>query len=132
MRPGATTHLASVPESAAEARRFVRDLLTSWDCADPDDVALLLTSEVVSNAIRHAASEEGIDLVVDVAGDVLRVEVHDTGDGEPVMGEPEVGAVGGRGLLLLDALARRWGAVRKAGGKVVWFELPAEPRRQAW
>ena len=127
--PAASTHLSAVPESAGEARRFMRDVLAAWDCDDPDDIAVLLTSEVVSNAVRHAADELGIDVLVGLGDDVLRVEVHDGGRGEPELQDPEQSATGGRGLLLVDALARRWGAKRDVTGKSVWFELPARPRQ---
>lgn len=129
MTPAARTHLDAVPESAGEARRFVRDLLSAWRCDDPDDVAVLLTSEVVSNAVRHAGDPLGIELLVDLSDDVLRFSVHDGGAGEPLVQDPSEGAVGGRGLLLVDALARRWGADRDLTGKVVWFELAASRRQ---
>jgi anti-sigma regulatory factor (Ser/Thr protein kinase) len=127
--PAARTHLDAVPASAGAARHFVRDLLVAWDCDDPDEIAVLLTSEIVSNAVRHAADELGINVLVGLTDDVLRIEVHDGGPGEPRMQRPPDGAVSGRGLLLVDALARRWGADRNVTGKVVWFELPARRRQ---
>lgn len=129
--PAARTHLEAVPGSAGAARHFVRDLLVAWDCDDPDEIAVLLTSEVVSNAVRHAADELelGIDVLVGLDHDVLRIEVRDGGPGEPRLQRPPEDAVGGRGLLLVDALARRWGADRKVTGKVVWFELPIRRRQ---
>lgn len=129
--PAARTHLDAVPDSAGAARRFVQDVLAAWDCDDPDGTAVLLTSEVVSNAVRHAADELGIDLRLDLADDVLRVEVHDGGAGDPQLQHPPHGSLGGRGLLLVDALARRWGADRDSTGKVVWFELQARRRPQS-
>jgi len=125
----ARTHLDAVPGSAGAARHFVSDLLAAWDCDDPDEVAVLLTSEVVSNAVRHAADELGIHVLVGLEDDVLRIEVHDGGAGEPRLQRPPDGAVSGRGLLLVDSLARRWGANRHVTGKVVWFELPARRRQ---
>jgi anti-sigma regulatory factor (Ser/Thr protein kinase) len=129
--PEARAHLPAVPESARVARRFVRELLAVWDCDDPDDIAVLLTSEVVSNVIRHAVDELGIDLRVDLADDSVRVEVRDPATTEPQLRSPDSGATSGRGLLLVDQLARRWGSIRDEAGKVVWFEVPANRRRHS-
>ena len=90
------------------------------------DTALLLVSEVVTNALLHGAAPR--TLQVDVRPDTIRVEVA---DGSPVL--PRVHgfastATTGRGLRLLDSLASRWGAdPDPRDGKVVWFEVgPAD------
>lgn len=129
MTPEARTHLEPVPESASSARRFVRDLLVAWDCDDPDEIAVLLTSEVVSNAIRHAADQFGVEMLVDLDDDRVRIEVRDRGAADPIMRSADSASTGGRGLLLVDALARRWGTERDLEGKVVWFEVEARRRR---
>jgi anti-sigma regulatory factor (Ser/Thr protein kinase) len=125
MSPAARTELEAIPASAAAARRFVRELLAAWDCETDDDVAVLLTSELVSNAIRHAASRLALD--VRCEPDLVRIEVHDADERLPVVRSPGPDAVGGRGLLLVESLARRWGAEPERGGKVVWFELGGPP-----
>ena len=116
---------ASVPV----ARRFVRARLE--DVSADLDTAALLVSEVVTNAILHARS--AVTLTVDVVEDVVRITVR---DGSPV--QPRVHAFAptsatGRGLLLLDHLAKRWGVEPDpvTGGKVVWFEV-GEPSLAAW
>lgn len=116
------------PESAAVARRFVREVLDAWDCDDAEELALLLTSEVVSNAVRHAATELVVRLCFDDDAMLLRIEVADGDARLPVVQRPPADATGGRGLLLVEALSRRWGADATDGGKVVWFELGARSR----
>lgn len=126
--PEIATELDASPESAAVARRFVREVLDAWDCDDPDDVALLLTSEVVSNAVRHAATELAVRLRLEDDWTTLRVEVTDADGHLPEVQAPSDDATGGRGLLLVESLARRWGADATPAGKVVWFELGTRRR----
>jgi anti-sigma regulatory factor (Ser/Thr protein kinase) len=127
MSPAARTELEATPASAAAARRFVRDLLAAWDCETDDEVAVLLTSELVSNAVRHAASRLALDVRCEPENDLVRVEVHDADERLPVVRSPDPDAVGGRGLFLVESLARRWGAEPEGAGKVVWFELGGAP-----
>src|SRR4051794_7926760 len=130
MSPIARTELEATPASAGLAREFVRDLLAAWDCDGHEDVALLLTSELVSNAVRHAASRLGLDVCAEPEIDLVRIEVRDADERLPVVRAPEPDADGGRGMFLVEALARRWGAEPERGGKVVWFELGAAPRAE--
>jgi anti-sigma regulatory factor (Ser/Thr protein kinase) len=125
MCPEAHTELDATPSSAAEARAFVRQLLEAWDCDDEHEVAVLLTSELVSNAVRHAATRLALDVRADPEVDVLRIAVRDENVQPPIRREPDVDATGGRGIFLVDALARRWGTDVEDRGKVVWFELGA-------
>ena len=84
-----------------------------------DDAALLLT-EVVANGVIHAGTRMQIDLSVD--SDLLRVEVRDDSPYPPVHRVAD--EHGGRGVLILNALASNWGVVGHPGdGKTVWFEL---------
>lgn len=130
--------LPPVTASVPVARRFVRARLTEGadgaagaaGAADVD-AATLLVSEVVTNAILHARST--VTLTVDIADDLVRITVR---DGSPV--RPRVHPVAptsatGRGMFLLDRLAKRWGvdADPVTGGKVVWFEV-GEPSLAAW
>ncbi len=106
-----------------EARRFVSDLLERWECREALDTVHLLLSEVVANAVVHAGSAPEVS--VRLLPDAVRVEV---GDDDPTVPEPAAPAdmgTSGRGLQILDSLARRWGAnLRPGGGKVVWFDVP--------
>jgi anti-sigma regulatory factor (Ser/Thr protein kinase) len=89
--------------------------------------AELLVSELVTNSVRHARMPVGASLEVrtEVDDDVLRVEVFDPGSGREVAPrKPDVEHGGGFGLVLVERLARRWGAETNAGTRV-WFELAA-------
>ena len=114
--------LPGMPEAAAVARHAVRDLLTG-----NSDVAQLLVTEMVANVIRHVGAA---DLVVRAAVTAtgLRVEIVDASTVLPIGGlTPSDNQESGRGLLLLDVLARSWGAQPEPGGKCVWFELDLDP-----
>jgi serine phosphatase RsbU (regulator of sigma subunit)/GAF domain-containing protein/anti-sigma regulatory factor (Ser/Thr protein kinase) len=110
------------PASVGQARRAARAALRAW--GTPEDLegdALVVVSELVTNAVLHARSD--ITLRLSLQGSRLRVEV---GDGDPHLPElrpygPEAGT--GRGLALVAAAADRWGAEPAAVGKVVWAEL---------
>lgn len=117
----ATVHLDAQPISAREARSFVRRTLGDWECESMVDVVLLLTSELVTNAILHAGSE--VDLNLRLAGGVLRITVSDASERPPVLRDASPESTGGRGVALLDAMAVDWGAVPTASGKLVWFEV---------
>ena len=86
------------------------------------DTAVLLVSELATNAVRHASGRFRLTLFA--AHGVLRCEVGDTGCREPRVRDTAAGAEeSGRGMFLVDALARRWGCRRDGPGKTVWFEL---------
>ncbi len=110
------------PRSAAVARCFVRATLAAWELTDLSGVAALLSSELVSNAIRHSGADYKVALELDPPE--LRVEVVDPSRRLPV---PPTNApadsVSGRGLRLVDALALRWGTRLLDEGKAVWFAL---------
>ena len=131
MAPELRIEFEAVSASAGEAREFIRCALEAWDCDDPDEIAVLLTSEVVSNAVRHAATALALDVSLDDDSLLLRIEVRDSDSRLPVLHRPSIDATGGRGILLVDTLARRWGARPEDGGKVVWFELAARRRAQS-
>ncbi|GHG95496.1 hypothetical protein GCM10018780_18920 [Streptomyces lanatus] len=111
------------PSAVKEARAEVRRQLEGWGLADRDDladVAELLVSELATNAVRHAESR--FRLTLSAAHGVLRCEVSDTGRRLPAVLEAG-DAESGRGMFLVDTLARRWGCQRDTRGKTVWFEL---------
>jgi anti-sigma regulatory factor (Ser/Thr protein kinase) len=120
---GLSRRLEAQPVSAVLARYFVADLLTSR--AVPETVlddAVLLTDELVSNAVQHASG--AIEVVVIVDHDRIRVTVSDDSQEPPVKKEISPDSTSGRGLLLVDLIASRWGVTpTAAGGKDVWFEL---------
>jgi anti-sigma regulatory factor (Ser/Thr protein kinase) len=88
---------------------------------------LLLTSEVVTNAVRHTSSAALGDVIVrlDVEPDVVRIEVLNPGASfdPPVPQTPSTSGTG-LGLFLVDSLARDWGVEREGERTKVWFEVP--------
>jgi anti-sigma regulatory factor (Ser/Thr protein kinase) len=109
----------------APLRAQLREALHRWGLAALADTAELLATELAGNALRHTAT--GAVLTARLAGpDRLRVEV---GDGDRVLPRPRPGAdpveleTGGRGLLLVAALADAWGARLTGTGKTTWFVL---------
>ena len=118
--PG-SLHLTHEPLSAGVARGHVREVLAGWSDADRVQDALLLTTELVSNAIIHGWPE--VLLRAELLDDGrLRVEVYDPAPSLPKLRAAWAG--GGRGLAIVDETAADWGVLPVAdGGKTVWFEL---------
>jgi anti-sigma regulatory factor (Ser/Thr protein kinase) len=114
--------LANGPAAAAEARSQVRSAICAWDVPVDESVAVLLTSEVVTNAIRHEAGESVL-LVITGGHNELRVEVHDTSPAVPVLVDGLPDAETGRGLLLVASMSADWGFYRTLPGKAVYFTL---------
>ncbi|MFS0693957.1 SpoIIE family protein phosphatase [Streptomyces nitrosporeus] len=110
------------PEDAApgRARRLARRALGRWGLDAVSDEAELLVSEVVTNAVRYAERPVTLRLL---RTDVLRCEVGDDAPQLPRQRRARDTDEGGRGLFLVNRLARRWGATRLSTGKVVWFEM---------
>jgi anti-sigma regulatory factor (Ser/Thr protein kinase) len=111
-------------DSASSARTFVARELASWRVPRQTiDDAVLLTSELVTNAVRHCAHTSTLRLMR--RGRMVRVEVDDDEQRPPVL-QPSVepDAERGRGLRLVDALSTSWGWQPLGPGKRVWFELP--------
>ncbi|MFI1801722.1 PAS domain S-box protein [Streptomyces sp. NPDC020379] len=123
----ASTELPSEPGAAAAGRRFVAEALTTWNCSEALDDARLLTSEVLTNALSHAAGP--IQLRVRRSIDALTIEVTDHNPQPPQLRLTEEGDESGRGLLLVDALADSWGTRPLDRGKTIWFtlRLPQHP-----
>ena len=120
--------LAAHPGSPAQARRLVRARLTGWSvCEDTCDSASLVISELVTNAIVHTAGGVVVCELHDDE-DTLRIAVRDEGcaPGEPRPSPQLPEEEHGRGLLLVDALCRAWGAQEHGTGLLVWAELPRD------
>lgn len=111
--------------SASAARRFVAERLASLDASELFDTAVLLVSELVTNAVLHARS--AVRLEVARNGGRLRISVTDDSPYEPVVRDSfDLEAGTGRGLMLVEALAADWGTDAADGGKTVWVELERE------
>jgi sigma-B regulation protein RsbU (phosphoserine phosphatase) len=114
--------LDPVPASVSVARTLVRESLAGFD-RDARDVALLLTSELVTNAILHARTPVQLGVLVD--GGRALVCVADRLAESPTL-SPSAHShdrPGGRGLALVEDLADTWGTTTYTGGKTVWFVL---------
>ncbi|MPY34717.1 SpoIIE family protein phosphatase [Streptomyces adustus] len=109
------------PRTAKQARRLTHRTLRRWGLESLLESTELLVSEVVTNAVRCASRPISLRLL---RTDVLRCEVTDDSPQAPRMRCAEVDDEGGRGLYLVNQIARRWGSTRLSAGKVVWFELP--------
>ncbi len=105
------------------AREFVASALAAGAFDGDDDAALLLVSELATNAVRHAITP--FEVVVDLRGGSLRVEVIDhDGAHPPRVGNPTSQDSSGRGLQIVRDLATRWGTAELDDGhKSVWFTL---------
>ena len=135
--------LAQRLSAVAAARAEVEAAIGAWCVPVDPDVAILLTSELVTNAVTHAAANAsrhgqaasrgraaGAVLLVIAADDAgLRVDVHDGSGDLPVLGDcpADADAETGRGLLLVTSLSAEWGFYRTPGGKAVYFTLQAQP-----
>jgi serine/threonine-protein kinase RsbW len=116
--------LAADPRAAAEARKEIRVAIAVWDVPVDSEIASLLVSELVTNAVMHDGAAGVVMMAIRCARGRLRVDVHDASG---VLPEPEpdtpVDAETGRGLMLVDTLADEWGFYRTPGGKAVYFSL---------
>lgn len=116
------------PETSSTpiARRFAADVLGGWGVdAETVEWALLLISELVTNAIRHA--DGPIQLRMDLSALHLRVAVFDDSHRSPYLRHAEPDETGGRGLQLVEHVATEWGVDTGDTGKWVWFTLPRVP-----
>lgn len=113
--------LGAVPET----RRALRELLRQWGRPGRSEIAELLTSELVTNALVH--TDRDAVVTATVGPQALRVEVRDFVAHRPRVRIPEASeSTHGRGLVLVQSLADAWGVRAHGVGKSVWFELDAE------
>ena len=120
--------------STEVAPALARSFLNEWGRELPPDVladALLVVSELVTNAIRHGKPTVTLNVSVDPPG--IGIAVDDAGQALPDLAaqRPSADATTGRGLLIVDTLATRWGvtANQPPPGKTVWFELQPDDRQ---
>ncbi|TGN76476.1 ATP-binding protein [Streptomyces bauhiniae] len=121
--PGYSETLPRAPESAMTARRLVRAALSTWGLNDLMDDTLLIVSELVANAVRHARRDSIRVVVERRTPRRVRAAVADFSLDRPEPSPPTVDAEDGRGLFLVMTLAMNWGTDERRWGKVVWAEL---------
>jgi len=121
-RHNAVMELPAEVSSPAQARRFVNDTCTAWDVDGLRQDACLIASELVENAVQHGRSRARLRL--DLCRGVLTISVRDDAPAPPVRRTVGTAPTGGRGVFIVDVIARAWGyAPTWAGGKVVWAVL---------
>ncbi len=112
---------SGVPTSVALARRYVLSMLSGYPSGTLERVELMV-SELASNCVEHARTDFTIRL--HLAGGTVRCEISDGGSGEPRLQPRDAERLGGRGLLIVDALSDDWGSEPVPGdGKIVWFTV---------
>ncbi|MBT2525028.1 ATP-binding protein [Streptomyces sp. ISL-99] len=117
---------ASVPA----ARVFAREILIKGGADRDLDDALLCVSELATNAVRYGVPVGGAFLLkVGVGAGGVRIECHDAGRRRPRLRHPADDDQTGRGLLLVEAVASRWGVGERPFGKFVWVELDIKAGR---
>lgn len=120
--PSVAKEFAHDVRSVASARQFVRTVLTRWNC-DYEE-ALLVAGELAANAVMYGRGRFRVSLRHEQGTIVL--EVSDSSPEPPVLSIPDPHAERGRGLLIVNAVASRWGTrPAPGGGKTVWAELEA-------
>lgn len=124
------TTLPHDPSSIRAARSFVSHALADAGVS-PDTLssAALVVSELATNAVTHTGG--GFTVSVERYPGKVRLEVEDSGDGQPVLGSSRPDTVDGRGLVIVAALCTSWGVDRSGGHKTVWCELVTEMAAQA-
>jgi hypothetical protein len=127
--------LAALPTAPACARGHVRAVAREWGLSDLVNTAEFVASELVTNAIQASerlvvradlAIVPVIRLWLTCEGAVLAIHVWDGSDEMPVRRDAGPQEISGRGLMIIDSLAKDWGSYRKAGGKVVWAVIARE------
>jgi hypothetical protein len=124
--------LAAGLAAAKAARAVIETTIRAWCVPVDRDVAVLLTSELVANAVTHGAARAReprgfVTLAITCTAARLRVDVHDGCGDLPLLEDPLAEAENGRGLLLVTTLSTEWGFYRTPEGKAVYFTLEFPP-----
>jgi anti-sigma regulatory factor (Ser/Thr protein kinase) len=142
LRPGSASRqvrLTALPSAVPWARRVLRHMLREWQLESMSDPALLLVSELVTNAVQASemvacpedASHPMVSLSLELNDTSLLIKVWDANPGLPLLQEADVCGDRGRGLLLVDFLADGWGHHDADQGKVVWCEVGIQAERES-
>jgi hypothetical protein len=105
------------------ARQVTRGVLTAWGLAHLEETAVLLVSELVTNAVRHATSTDAITLELEVVQTCLRIEAYRRRPGLALPRTTGEFDESGFEFALVNSLANRWGVRETVTGKTAWAEL---------
>jgi anti-sigma regulatory factor (Ser/Thr protein kinase) len=117
--------LPAESRSVRLARHAAHVVLDAWRLAHVEETAVLIVSELVTNAVRHATETEVIEVDLHATRTCLRIEIQDTDRRWPQPRVPGGFEESGFGFVLVDALAATWGVRETKTGKAVWAELDA-------
>jgi len=118
--------LTREPAAAAAARTQVRAAICEWKVPVDLDIAVLLASDLVTNAITHGDGET-VTLAIRCSRDQLRIDVYDKSRSLPLGSGGPADADTGRGLILVTRLSTEWGSFRTPAGKAMYFTLAFQP-----
>jgi hypothetical protein len=118
--------LTREPAAAAEARGQVRAAIRDWKVRVDSDIAILLTSDLVTSAILHGDGET-LTLAIRCSRGHLRIDVYDKSRSLPVSIDEPADTQAGRELVLVAALSTQWGSFRTPAGKAMYFTLAFQP-----
>lgn len=122
----ATLELPVEPFSASVARHVVGEMLRAWSLQRFVDDAMLIASELVTNAFQHTPRADSIEMELIGVPERVRISIADGSTIKPVIKELDPATPTGRGLRLVQDLSSRWGYDEHEGGKRVWVELDSE------
>lgn len=118
-------HVPALLSSARLGRQWSVRLARSYGASETTlHVVELLTSEVVTNAVKYGHVTDGIDLDMECTRHELTVSVTDGNPVPPVVLDADTARCGGQGMRVVERLARSWGSLPTPGGKRVWFTVP--------
>jgi MEDS: MEthanogen/methylotroph, DcmR Sensory domain len=117
----ASKTFVGIPAAVSAVRRFVSDLLRSWDMVALIPDAALFASELATNAVRHAHSPFRVS--VRRSGAAIRLAVEDSDRSHPALCRPTLDATWGRGVVIVDDVSHGWGSEPLPEGKLVWADL---------
>ena len=115
--------LSAEDHSVRLARHATHVVLSAWQLAYMEESAVLIVSELVTNAVRHARETDVVEVDLHATRTCLRIEIQDCDRHWPQPRIPGGFEESGFGFVLVDALAAKWGVRETTTGKAVWAEL---------
>ena len=119
--------LPACGESVRTGRHATRVVLSAWRLSRLEENAVLVVSELLTNAVRHARDTDAIELDLHATRAWLRIEIQDRDRQWPRPRVLNELSESGFGFVLIDALAAKWGVRETETGKAVWAELDMQP-----